>query len=94
MVKIGDLIKQTRSIGKEKITLYGKVSKISKMDSKKISDVGLEKSELFEVKYEQILDDLTEGEINYLISNNETTFDKQFYFYINTQGEIFGDELI
>jgi hypothetical protein len=96
MIKIGDLIKQSRNIDHINIEFYGNVSKIEKIKPKSVGIEGLLNSELFEITYEPNLSDLDENEIEYLIRYQKTPFGKKmkFVFFSNDLENLIGAEII
>lgn len=96
MIKIGDLIKQTRNIDDINVEFYGNISKIEKVKSKSVGIDGLLSSELFEITYTPNLSDLDENEIEYLIRYQNTPFGKKmkFVFFSHDLEDLIGAEII
>jgi len=96
MIKIGDLIKQSRNIEDVNIEFYGKVNKIEKIKSKSIGIDGLSNSDLFEITYEPNLDDLDENEIDYLVKFQKTPPGKKmkFVFFSKDLENLIGADIV
>jgi hypothetical protein len=96
MIKIGDLIKQSRNIDGINIELYGNINKIEKIKSKSVGIDGLLDSELFEITYDPNLDDVDENVIEYLTRYQKTPFGKKmkFIFFSHDLENLIGAEII
>ena len=97
MIKIGTLIKQSRSIDDITVDIFGNVSNIEKIKSKKIDSNGLEEeSELYEITFEPNFNDVDDDTIQYLIRMKNSPIGKnmKFYFLSNDLENAIGAEII
>jgi len=67
MIRIGTFVKQSRNIGDINVDIFGNVSNIEKIKSKKVNSDGLEESDLYEITFEPNFNDIDDDTIQYLI---------------------------
>jgi hypothetical protein len=96
MIKIGTLIKQTRNIDDITVDIFGTVSNIEKIKSKKIDSNELIESELYEITFEPNWRDADDDTIQYLIRMKNSPIGKnmKFYFLSNDLKNAIGAEII
>jgi hypothetical protein len=96
MIKIGTLIKQSRSIDDITVDIFGNVSNIEKIKSKKVNSDGLEESDLYEITFEPNFNDVDDDTIQYLIRMKNSPIGKnmKFYFLSNDLQSAIGAEII
>ena len=97
MIKIGTFVKQSRSIDDITVDIFGNVSNIEKIKSKKIDSNGLEEeSELYEITFEPNFSDVDDDTIQYLIRMKNSPIGKnmKFYFLSNDLENAIGAEII
>jgi len=96
MIKIGTLIKQSRSIDDITVDIFGNVSNIEKIKSKKVNSNGLEEAELYEITFEPNFSDVDDDTIQYLIRMKNSPIGKnmKFYFLSNDLQSAIGAEII
>jgi len=96
MIKIGTFVKQSRNIGDITVDIFGNVSNIEKIKSKKINSNGLEESDLYEITFEPNFKDVDDDTIQYLIQMKNSPIGKnmKFYFLSNDLQSAIGAEII
>jgi hypothetical protein len=96
MIKIGTFVKQSRNIGDITVDIFGNVSNIEKIKSKKINSNGLEESDLYEITFEPNFNDVDDDTIQYLIQMKNSPIGKnmKFYFLSNDLQSAIGAEII
>jgi hypothetical protein len=63
MIRIGTFVKQSRNIGDITVDIFGNVSNIEKIKSKKVNSDGLEESDLYEITFEPNFNDVDDDTI-------------------------------
>ena len=96
MIRIGTFVKQSRNIGDITVDIFGNVSNIEKIKSKKINSNGLEESDLYEITFEPNFNDVDDDTIQYLIQMKNSPIGKnmKFYFLSNDLQSAIGAEII
>ena len=96
MIRIGTFVKQSRNIGDITVDIFGNVSNIEKIKSKKVNSDGLEESDLYEITFEPNFNDVDDDTIQYLIQMKNSPIGKnmKFYFLSNDLQSAIGAEII
>jgi|LakMenEpi03Aug12_release.lakeMendotaPanAssembly.Ray.scaffolds.fasta_scaffold319845_1 hypothetical protein len=96
MIRIGTFVKQSRNIGDITVDIFGNVSNIEKIKSKKVNSDGLEESDLYEITFEPNFNDVDDDTIQYLIRMKNSPIGKnmKFYFLSNDLQSAIGAEII
>jgi hypothetical protein len=96
MIRIGTFVKQSRNIGDITVDIFGNVSNIEKIKSKKVNSDGLEESDLYEITFEPNFNDVDDDTIQYLIRMKNSPIGKnmKFYFFSNDLQSAIGAEII
>jgi hypothetical protein len=96
MIRIGTFVKQSRNIGDITVNIFGNVSNIEKIKSKKVNSDGLEESDLYEITFEPNFNDVDDDTIQYLIRMKNSPIGKnmKFYFLSNDLQSAIGAEII
>jgi hypothetical protein len=96
MIRIGTFVKQSRNIGDITVDIFGNVSNIKKIKSKKVNSDGLEESDLYEITFEPNFNDVDDDTIQYLIRMKNSPIGKnmKFYFLSNDLQSAIGAEII